>query len=226
MSVMLVTGANRGLGLEFVRQYAAEGWRVHATCRHLDEAGELRAIPGEIVIHQLDVRDRAAYPDLAKALGSEAIDLLIANAGVGGPSDGLDALDVAGWLETLEVNTIAPVLLAAALRRQVARGRERKVVGITSGLGSIGDNRSGGHLAYRTSKAGLNMAFRTLAVELRGEGVVVAVVHPGWARTRMGGPNASQSAEQAVRQMRAVIGGLTLAHSGGFFSYRGDPVPW
>jgi NAD(P)-dependent dehydrogenase (short-subunit alcohol dehydrogenase family) len=226
MSVVLVTGANRGLGLEFVRQYAAEGWRVHATCRRLDEAGELRPIPGEVAIHQLDVRDQAAYPALAKVLESEAIDLLIANAGVGGPSDSLNALDVAGWLETLEVNTIAPVLLAAALRRQVARSRERKVVGITSGLGSIGDNRSGGNLAYRTSKAGLNMAFRTLAVDLKGEGIVVAVVHPGWARTRMGGPNASQSAEQAVRQMRAVIGGLTMAHSGGFFSYRGDPVPW
>ncbi|HEX2478221.1 MAG TPA: SDR family NAD(P)-dependent oxidoreductase, partial [Geminicoccaceae bacterium] len=88
MPVMLATGANRGLGLEFVRQYAAEGWRVHATCRHVNEAGELRAIPGEIVIHRLDVRDRAAYPDLAKALGSEAIDLLIANAGVDGPSNG------------------------------------------------------------------------------------------------------------------------------------------
>jgi NAD(P)-dependent dehydrogenase (short-subunit alcohol dehydrogenase family) len=124
------------------------------------------------------------------------------------------------------VNTITPVLLAATLRRQVARSRERKVIGITSGLGSIEDNRSGGHLAYRTSKAGLNMAFRTLAVDLRGEGIIVAVVHPGWARTRMGGSNASQSAEAAVRQMRAVIGGLTMAQSGGFFSYRGDPVPW
>ena len=226
MPVMLVTGANRGLGLEFVRQYAAEGWRVHATCRHPSEAGKLHAIAGDVTIHQLDVRDQAAYPGLAKALGSEAIDLLIANAGVSGPSDSLEAVDVAGWRETLEVNTIAPVLLAAALRRQVARSRERKVVGITSGLGSIGDNRSGGHLAYRTSKAGLNMAFRTLAVDLRGEGIIVAVVHPGWARTRMGGPNASQSAEQAVRQMREVIAGLTLAHSGGFFSYRGDPVPW
>jgi NAD(P)-dependent dehydrogenase (short-subunit alcohol dehydrogenase family) len=226
MPVMLVTGANRGLGLEFVRQYAAEGWRVHATCRRPDKAGELRAISGEVAIHQLDVHDRAAYPGLAKALGSEAIDLLIANAGVGGPSDSLETLDVPGWLETLEVNTIAPVLLAVALRRQVARSRERKVVGITSGLGSIGDNRSGGQLAYRTSKAGLNMAFRTLAVELKGDGIIVAVVHPGWARTRMGGPNANQSAEQAVRQMRAVISGLTMTHSGRFFSYRGDPVPW
>jgi NAD(P)-dependent dehydrogenase (short-subunit alcohol dehydrogenase family) len=182
MPVMLVTGANRGLGLEFVRQYAAEGWRVHATCRRLDEAGELRATPGEVAIHQLDVRDRAAYPDLAQALGSEAIDLLIANAGVGGPSDGLDALDVAGWRETLEVNTIAPVLLAAALRRQVARSRERKVVGITSGLGSIGDNRSGGHLAYRTSKAGLNMAFRTLAVDLSSALTKPGVSRPASAR--------------------------------------------
>ena len=143
MPVMLVTGANRGLGLEFVRQYAAEGWRVHATCRRLDEAKALRAIAGEVAIHQLDVRDRAAYRGLAKALESEAIDLLIANAGVGGPSDSLEALDVAGWLEMLEVNTIAPVLLVAALRRQVARSYERRVVGITSGLGSIEDNRSG-----------------------------------------------------------------------------------
>ena len=221
-----MTGANRGLGLEFVRQYAAQGWRVHATCRRPGEAGELHSITGDVTIHQLDARDQAAYPGLAKALEREAIDLLIANAGVSGPSDNLEAVDLAGWLETLEVNTIAPVLLAAALRRQVARSRERKVIGITSGLGSIGDNRSGGHLAYRTSKAGLNMAFRTLAVDLRGEGIIVAVVHPGWARTRMGGPNASQSAEQAVRQMRQVIAGLTLAHSGGFFSYRGDPVPW
>jgi NAD(P)-dependent dehydrogenase (short-subunit alcohol dehydrogenase family) len=226
MPVMLVTGANRGLGLEFVRQYAAEGWRVHATCRHPDEAGELRAVAGEVTIHQLEVRDRAAYPALTKALASEAIDLLIANAGVGGPSARLDALDIAGWLETLEVNTMAPVLLATALHRQVARSRERKVVGITSGLGSIEDNRSGGHLAYLTSKAGLNMAFRTLAVDLRGESIILAVIHPGWVRTRMGGPNASQSAAEAVRQMRAVISGLTMAQSGRFFSYRGDPVPW
>src|SRR5687767_3946657 len=119
MPVMLVTGANRGLGLEFVRQYAAEGWRVHATCRRPDEAAELCGVAGEVTIHQLDVRDRAAYPALTKALASETVDLLIANAGVGGPSDSLEALDVTGWLETLEVNTIAPVLLAAALRHQV-----------------------------------------------------------------------------------------------------------
>lgn len=226
MPTMLVTGANRGLGLAFARSYAADGWRVHATARDPDAAPELRALAGDVAVHRLEVTDEAAYSALAAALAGEALDLVVANAGVMGPGDSLDALDGPGWLRTYEVNALGPVRLAAALRHHVARSRRRTLVAISSGLGSITDNTSGGSLAYRCSKAALGMAWRSLAVELRGQSIVCTVVHPGWARTRMGGAGAPLTPERSVAAMRAVIDRLTLADSGRFYAYTGAEVPW
>lgn len=226
MPTALVTGASRGLGLAFVRAYADRGFRVHACCRRPEHAHALRSLEGDIAVHRLDVRDPSAYPALADALGEEAIDQMIACAGIAGPDDRPEALDVPGWFETLHVNAIAPLQLAGTLRRHVARSGERKMIAISSGLGSITDNRAGGLWAYRCSKAALNMAWRNLAIELRGEGILCVLLDPGWVRTDMGGPAAPLSPEESVGGMLAVIDRLGPEDSGLFYSWRGEVCPW
>lgn len=226
MPTALVTGANRGLGLAFVRAYAGRGFRVHACCRRPDQAHALRAIGGEVTLHCWDARDPAASRELADALAGEAIDHLVACAGITGPDDTPEALDVPGWFETLHVNAIAPLQLAGALRRQVARSRGKKMIAISSGLASIADNRTGGLWAYRCSKAALNMAWRNLAIELAPDGVICVLLDPGWVRTDMGGPAAPLSPEESVAGMLAVIDRLRPEDSGGFLSFRGEPRPW
>lgn len=225
MPTVFVTGANRGLGLEFARQYASDGWRVIATSRSLDKAGELRALGSRVALYQLDVADVAAVSALARTLAGESIDLLIANAGVAGPR-GMNAetIDADGWSDTFRVNAIAPLALAGAFLRQVERSGERKMIAITSRLGSIGANSDGGMYAYRSSKAALNAAWHSFAID--HPEIVAAVLHPGWVRTDMGGKAAPLSAEDSIAGMRRVIAGLDRKDSGGFFGYDGAPIPW
>jgi len=223
---LLLTGANRGLGLAFAARYLEDGWRVHACCRHPERAHRLRALGGDLHLHRLELRNPSHYQELADALGEEPLDLVLAAAGIGGPSGELDALDVAGWLEAFHVNTIAPVQLAATLRRHLARAPAPKLVALTSMLASIADNRTGGLYAYRTSKAALNMAWRSLAIELAAEGIVCTLIHPGWVRTDMGGPAAPLTPEESVRAMQRLIARLGPADSGRFLSWRGEPCPW
>ena len=225
MPTVLISGANRGLGLEFARQYARDGWRVIATSRSLDKAGALRGLGSGVAVHALDVADFAAVTALGEKLAEESIDVLIANAGVAGPRHmTADVLDPEGWSETFRINTIAPIALAGAFHRQVARSRERKMVAITSRLGSIGANNEGGMYAYRSSKAALNAAWRSFALDHRD--VIATLLHPGWVRTDMGGASASLSPEESVAGMRKVIAGLGAAASGAFFDYDGNPIPW
>lgn len=225
MPSLLVTGANRGLGLEFARQYAAEGWRVIATCRSLDNAKPLRALGSGVAVHALDVADLAAIAALARTLAGETIDVLIANAGVMGPQGmSAETVDAEGWAHTFRVNTMAPLALAGAFHAQVARSRERKLLAITSRLGSIGSNSDGGMYAYRSSKAALNAAWRSYALDHRD--VIAAVLHPGWVRTDMGGKSAPLSPEESVSGMRRVIAGLREHDSGGFYGYDGTTIPW
>lgn len=226
MPTALVTGADRGLGLAFVRAYAQRGFRVHACCRTPDRAYALRALAGEIVVHRWDARDPRASAELADALAREAVDHLIACAGITGPNDTPEALDVPGWFETMLVNCIAPLQLAGAMRRHVAHSQERKMIAISSGLASIADNRSGGLWAYRCSKAALNMAWRGLAAELAADGIICILLDPGWVRTAMGGPAAPLSPAESVAGMLAVIDRLGPADSGSFLSFRGEPRPW
>jgi len=224
--VMLITGASRGLGLALVGTYAAQGWRVHACCRVPERAHALQAIRGEVEIHRLDVRDQTAYRPLADRLVEEPIDVLIANAGIPGPKDRIEMLDIPGWFETFHVNSIAPLVLAGAFHHHVARSTERKMIAISSILGSIGDNRSGGLYAYRCSKAALNMAWRSLSCELREEGVICTLVHPGWVRTSMGGEGAPLEPREAAAAIFTVIAGLDPAQNGRFLDYRGREIPW
>lgn len=226
MPTALVTGSNRGIGLEFVRQYAAEGWRVHATCRNPVRAAELRAIEGDLRIHDLDVADAASRAALARTLGSEAIDILINNAGLYGPKDvKLDALDYGWWDEVLRTNTIGPVALTAALVNNIARSNRKLIVALSTGMASIARN-TGGEYAYRSSKAALNMAMKSLAGELAPRGIVCVMLSPGWVKTDMGGPQAPTSVEDSVHGMRKVIAGLGSKDSGRFLNFEGNEIPW
>lgn len=230
MPTALITGANRGLGLEFVRQFVQDGWRVHACCRDPKAAAALnelaRGSSGAVQVHALDVADFAQIERLAGALGGEAIDLLLNNAGVYPRESDLGALDYAAWERALRTNALAPIRMAEAFVEHVARSQRRLIVSITSLMGSIGDNGSGGSYAYRSSKAALNMGNKSLSIDLRDRGITAVVLHPGWVKTDMGGAGAPIEAPESVRGMRTVISRLSLEDSGKFFDYEGDELPW
>jgi NAD(P)-dependent dehydrogenase (short-subunit alcohol dehydrogenase family) len=229
MRTVLISGANRGLGLEFARQYLAAGDRVIAGARDPDAARALKALPGHerLSVHALDVADGASVAAFRRAVGDQPVDILIANAGVmgGDRQDRLAELDWNAWLDAFAVNTLGPVRLAQAFADQVAAGRDRKMIAITSRMGST-DDSSGGHYIYRASKAALNNAWRNLALELKDRGVVCIPVHPGWVRTDMGGAEAPLTPEQSIASLRAHIDRWTLADSGRFLSWDGAELPW
>ncbi|MGI8705047.1 MAG: SDR family oxidoreductase [Sphingomicrobium sp.] len=219
MPTVLITGANRGIGLEFARQYSQDGWNVIATVR--DSSPELDGLG--VSIERLDMRDLDAVGGFGERI--ESLDLLIANAGTYGPKSVDSASDGENWAETFKVNTIAPFLLAQSLLPQVTASRG-KLIGISTRMGSIEDNTSGGFIAYRSSKAALNAAWRSLALDVRSRGVVAAVFHPGWVQTRMGGASAPLEPKESVAGMRRVIESLGPEQSGRFFSYDGSEIPW
>ena len=219
MPHVLITGANRGLGLEFARQYKEAGWDVVATARQ--SSAELEALG--VRVETLDMEDLDAVERLGDRL--DRLDLLIANAGTYGPREVTSADEAREWADTFVTNTIAPFLLAEAVL-PIVEASSGKLIAVSTKMGSIEDNRSGGFIAYRSSKAALNAAWRNLAIEVRTRGVAAAVLHPGWVQTRMGGTSAPLEPEESVAGMRKVIDGLTLEQSGGFFSYDGTMVPW
>ena len=219
MPHVLITGANRGLGLEFARQYKEAGWDVVATARQ--SSAELEALG--VRVETLDMQDLEAVEKFGDRL--DRLDLLIANAGTYGPRAATSAAEARQWGETFVTNTIAPFLLAESVLPLV-EASSGKVIAVSTKMGSIEDNTSGGFIAYRSSKAALNAAWRNLAIEVRTRGVAAAVLHPGWVQTRMGGTSAPLEPEESVAGMRKVIDGLTLEQSGGFFSYDGTMVPW
>jgi len=229
MLSVLITGANRGIGLEFARQYAADGWRVFAGCRAPSKATALKQLaadhPGGVSVHALDVTTLDTIATLTDALKNEAIDVLINNAGVAG-NEGSGPVDFDSFTQTLAVNTVGPVRVAEAFVDHVAASEIKTMVSITSGMGSIGDNGSGGYLAYRTSKAALNMAMRTLAHNFSSRGIITIVLNPGWVKTDMGGTGATRTPEQSISAMRTVIAGLGPEDSGKFFNHTGDEFPW
>ncbi|RMD68386.1 MAG: SDR family oxidoreductase [Gammaproteobacteria bacterium] len=232
MSAILVTGSNRGLGLEWVRQYAEAGWHVHATCRHPDKAHDLKALAARhphITLHRLDVTRPEEIREVAGALRGQAIDVLVNNAGVylEKYDDGrLGHIDFAAWEETFRVNTLGPVRVTAAFLEHVARSAKRLVVAISSHMGAIAEIDMPGSYAYRSSKAALNAAMKGISLELRPRGIGVLLLHPGWVRTRMGGPDAPLLPEESVSAMRRLVEGFTMAMSGRFFRYNGTEIPW
>lgn len=227
MQRVLITGANRGLGLEFVKQYVANGWEVIATCRNPDDAHALRAVAGNVTVHGVDVADDGQVTALAQALGDTPLDLLINNAGTYGPRNAtFGQVDFDAWLEVLKINTMAPLRVAQALAKNLRKAGNAKLIVITSKMGSITDNTSGGSYIYRSSKAGLNIVLMSMARDLADDGILCATLHPGWVRTDMGGPNGLIDAPESVSGMRKVIADLTPAQSGHFFNYDGRTIAW
>jgi NAD(P)-dependent dehydrogenase (short-subunit alcohol dehydrogenase family) len=199
---VLVTGANRGLGLEFARQYKEAGSRVIGTARNPDEAEELAAL--DVRVMQLDVTNQESVDNLVAALDGEAIDVLINNAGIFPRVGKIDEIDFDDYNRTLAVNTVGPVRVTRALLPNLR----------------IAENKRGSFYGYRESKAALNMFTKTLAAELGPEGFTCVVLTPGWVQTDMGGPNATLSG------MKAVLDRLTPADNGTFWSYDGSQMPW
>ena len=216
MPTVLITGANRGIGLEFARQYASDGWDVIATARR--SSPELDAL--QIPVEALDL----SGPDAVAAFTvDKPLDLLIANAGTNHPMNTNGAGNARDWQAMMMINAIAPYQLAKALLPKMTdRG---KMIAISSGMGSIGDN-GGGWVPYRTSKAALNMAWSCLALEAKSQGIACILLSPGWVKTRMGGAGAEISAEESVSGMRALIDRLTLDDTGRFLRRSGSPLPW
>ena len=221
---VLITGANRGLGLEFARQYAADGWRVIATARNPASADELKALAVEVA--PLDVADPASIDALAKSLEGQAIDLLINNAGIFPRVSSIEEIDFDDYSRTLTVNTVGPVRVTRALLPNLRMSERKTVVNITSRLGSIALTDNGVFYGYRESKAALNMFTRTLANELKPEGFTCLTIHPGWVQTDMGGANANLTPEESISGMREVIATVGPEKTGTYWSYGGEEVPW
>jgi NAD(P)-dependent dehydrogenase (short-subunit alcohol dehydrogenase family) len=229
---ILISGSNRGLGLELARQYAEDGWRVFAACRHPAEAGELQALAeahADISVHRLDVTRPHEVRALSWALEGEPLDVLFNNAGVYLEGDyrepTLGGIRYADWLHTFEVNTLGAVRLTEALRGNLAAGEQRLLVCMTSHMGSIADIDGPGSYYYRSSKAALNAAMRGLAHELAPLGIGVLLLHPGGVDTRMG-PRDGIPAADSVSGLRRVIAQSGREDSGRFVRYDGTPMPW
>ena len=228
---VLVTGANRGLGLEFVRQYADDGWRVFAASRAPKAARELKELEsrhaGRIAVLALDVTDGESVKAAAGHLRGEPIDLLLNNAGVGGPpGQKVGSLDYAAWTRVLDANVLGPARVIEAFVENVAKGRDKRIVTVTSRMGSIEDNSSGGSYAYRSSKAGVNAAMKSFSIDLAPRGITCVVVHPGWVRTDMGGAGGKLTPAESVKSLRSLIESLRKKDSGKFFNYDAQPLPW
>lgn len=228
---ILITGANRGIGLEMARQYAQADWRVLACCRNPAQAVELdalsRASGGKIRIHALDVARDEDIARLADELRHEKIDILFNNAGISGPrKQGFGPIDSGEWLAAFRVNVVAPYQLTLALVEQVAGSTRRMVAIMGTQLGSIAENTTGGRYVYGSTKAAVHMVGKSLSIDLAPRGITTVLLHPGWVRTDMGGAEATLSVEESVRGLRKVLDRATPADGGQLIAYDGRIVPW
>jgi NAD(P)-dependent dehydrogenase (short-subunit alcohol dehydrogenase family) len=229
MASVLITGTNRGIGLEFVEQFLARGDRVFATCRNPSTEGRLQELAAQhqgLELLQLDLSPAASMAALPAKLAGAALDVLVSNAGVYGSGQSFGELDGGVWADVFHVNAIAPLLLTQLLMDNLRTGRSKKLVYLTSKMGSIADNQGGGSYIYRSSKAALNAAVRSLAIDLKDQGFAVGLLHPGWVRTDMGGTNALIDTNTSVTGLMGVIDHLNPANTGGFFNYDGTIIPW
>lgn len=225
---VLITGANRGIGLEFAKQYAADGWSVLACCREPQTARELQALASahnNVRVFALDIANFAQIDALALQLKDEAIDVLINNAGVY-PHSTFGDTNYDDWAEAFKINAMASLKMAEAFVQHITRGRLKKIATLTSKMGSIDDNTSGESYIYRTSKTALNMVMKSLSIDLKPYGISVVTLHPGWVQTNMGGPNALITTQTSVAGMREVIEDLNLNNTGRFIAYDGQEIAW
>ena len=232
MQSILITGSNRGLGLEWSRQYAELGWRVYATCRFPEQADALQQLAVQypsLSMHHLDVTDTSHIQQLANTLQDQPLDILVNNAGVyfeRWGKDTLGSIDYAAWLETYQVNILGAVQVTEALRNSLSRSSKRLVVMTTSHMGSIAEIAGPNDYAYRSSKAALNAVVKGMVYELAPLGIGILLVHPGWVRTRMGGQQGRFTVTESVHNMRKLVDQFRLQDSGHFCRYDGVTIPW
>ena len=233
MQTILITGANRGIGLALTRQLLKDDARIFATCRAPDRADDLNELaqqhPDRVSVLQLDVNDVASIDGAVKTVTAEtdSLDLLINNAGIGGDDSGriLGKLTEAEVSHVITTNAVGPLILTQACRELLKTGDNPRVVMISSGLGSL--QRSGGtSYAYRMSKAAMNMAARVLAFDSAMTGITTVTMNPGWVQTDMGGPSAALTPEESASALRTLINRLSPADNGKFFQYDGSELPW
>ena len=231
MPTLLITGANRGIGLELCEQYLRDNWKVIATCRSAESATELAALnsqfPDTLSIHSLNVADHSQITTLKNVLGDIPIDVLFNNAGVyAGDSAEFGHSDTNVWLDAFNINVISPMKLMEAFVDNVANSEQKTIANMSSKMGSISDNGSGGSYAYRSTKTALNSVVVSAARDLKSRGITALALHPGWVRTDMGGPNGELSVAESAALLRKTIANSSITDSGSFFDIDGSIIPW
>ena len=240
MPTLLITGANRGLGLEVVGELDSRGWRIHACCRAPDQADLLQGIAaksgGRVQVHALDVTDFAAMEKLAGALNGAPIDVLFNNAGImevqqrsfdhQGTTQSFGRIAYDDWRHVLRVNVLAPMRMMEVFADQVASSERKVMATMSSIMGSIEKNTIGGWYPYRTSKTAVNMMMRSLASDLKDRGITSVAIHPGWVQTDMGGPGADITPEVSGKGLAKVLADLKPGQSGRYLVYDGSELPW
>ena len=231
MKNVLITGANRGLGLGLVKKYLENNEKVFCTTRNISKSKELKLLKekhtNNLEICELDLLDKDSPNILSNFLVNKPIDLFINNAGVIGQSaQHFKSISLNPWIEVLKVNLIAPLLITQSIIKNIEKSSEKRIYILSSKVGSIEDNKSGGMYVYRSSKSALNQIVKSLSIDLKPLGISVISLHPGWVRTEMGGPNALISVEESVNGMFGVISNTNIRNSGQFINYDGTQIPW
>ena len=230
MTNVFITGANRGLGLGFVKSFLAKNANVICTTRNISGSQELleckKKYPNNIEILELDLLKENSENTLSDLLSDKPIDILINNAGVGNSNQQFGSVSSNPWLEVLKVNLIAPLMITQSIIENVKKGSSKKIYFLSSQLGSIEENTNGGMYIYRSSKASLNQGVKSLSVDLKEYGITVVSLHPGWLKTDMGGPNAPVSIEESIEGMMKVIKATDIRDTGRFLNYDGKELPW
>ena len=236
MTTVLITGANRGLGLEFVRQYQDEGLTIHACCRTPDTATELNALAdasgGSTRVHRMEVSDPSQVRAVADALKGLAIDRLINNAGILGTvidqaeNSAFGSVDYGVWEETLRINLLSPFRVCEAFAEHVAASQEKLMVFVSTHMASITELGEGGFYPYRSSKAALNLVVKGLSIDLKERGIRTLALHPGWVKTDMGSEAAAVEIPDSITGMCAVIGGYGAPRTAEFINYDSSPIQW
>jgi NAD(P)-dependent dehydrogenase (short-subunit alcohol dehydrogenase family) len=229
METIVISGANRGIGLELTRHFLAAGKRVIAGCRDPQSADELVALVGSATldVYKLDVADDSSVTEFYAQIGEDTVDVLINNAGImGGDKQDISNMDYAAWLHTLNVNTLGPMRLSATLLPNLKQATRPRIVTISSQMGAFGLQMGNGSYAYRSSKSAVNKVMQTLALELKSDGIIVCPVHPGWVQTDMGGTHAAIPASESASGLCKLIENLTMAQSGRFWKWDGTEHVW
>ena len=228
---ILITGANRGIGLEMVKYSMKQGWRVFACCRNPHTAENLFNVAklsnGQISVHIADMQELSTLQALSYELRNDPIDMLINNAGVyGSDKNKLGNVDVESWLQAFQINSIAPLKMVEAFSEQLLMGKRKIIACMSSKMGSMADNGYGNSYIYRSSKAALNAVVKSLSIDLKGKNIISVALHPGWVKTDMGGANAEITTVESVEQIFSHLSSLTMKDSGRFIDIDGSDIPW